>query len=284
MGKWENMCSEQCRALRNAACRSTLWSSQIHLTNDNVFIEAFFTNSALSPSCVDNDIVFIDDTSCANVFSLPLVSVLCRDHAQRVHSIAWGLVQNRTTATFRRFLEYVKNSFPSIRTFVCDRHFGQRKAIREVFGDGVSVFHCCVHIARNIRCNCGPNTVIHSRFWEMRYLRTPAAEEAFVWALQRLHKSRNSIFTAGLLNSLGSFVPSAIDPVVRKAVFPALCSLKDFDVDGHVADTDAKACAMELVKSLKAVDCVDVDVFSVETQTSSRGTSTGSSAGCGPIH
>ena len=170
-GVRKDICSEQCRALRNAACGSGLWSSEIHLTRDNVFVEAFFTNTALSPSCIDNDIVFIDDTSCANVFSLPLVSVLCRDHAQRVHSIAWGLVQNRTTATFGRFLRYVKNVFPSIQTFVCDRHFGQRKAIREVFGNGVSIFHCCVHIARNIRCNCGPNTDIQSRFLETAFQR-----------------------------------------------------------------------------------------------------------------
>ena len=110
-------------------------------------------NTALSPSCIDNNVVFIDDTSCANVFSLPLVTVLCRDPAQRVYAIAWGVVQNRTTASFGRFLGYVKSAFPSIQTFVCDRHFGQRKAIREVFGDGVSIFHCCVRIARNIRSN-----------------------------------------------------------------------------------------------------------------------------------
>ena len=98
----------------------------------------------------------------------------------------------------------------------------------------------------------------------MRYLRTPAAEGAFVQALQRLHKSRKSIFTAELLNSLASFVPSSINPVVRKAAFPALCLLKDFDVDGHVADTDAKARAMALVQCLKGVGSVDVDVFSVD--------------------
>ena len=260
----KDILSEQCRALRNEANMSKLWSNEIHLTRENVSIEAIFMNTALSPSCIDNNVVFIDDTSCANVFSLTLVTMLCRDPAQRVHAIAWGVVQNRTTASFGRFLGYVKSAFPSIQTFVCDRHFGQRKAIREVFGDGVSIFHCCVHIARNIRSNCGPNTNILSRFWEMRYKRTQAAEEAFVQALRRLHKSRNSLFTAELINSLASFVPSALDPILRKTVFPALCSLLDFDVDKYAVNTDAKARAVALIKSLDAVDRVDVDVFSVD--------------------
>ena len=263
-GVRKDILSDQCRALRNETSVSNLWSTEIHLTHENVFVEAFFVNTALSPSCIDNNIAFIDDTTCANIFSLPLVSMLCRDPAQRVHAIAWGVVQNRTTASFARFLGYVKNSFPSIQTFVCDRHFGQRKAIVEVFGDSVSIFHCCVHIARNIRSNCGPHTDIISRFWEMRYQRTQAAEDAFIQALRRLHNSRKSLFTAELLNSLASFVPSAIDPVVRKVVFPALCSLHEFDVGRYAVNTDAKARAMALVNSLKAVDRVVVDVFSVD--------------------
>ena len=114
----------------------------------------------------------------------------------------------------------MKASFPSIKVFMCDRHFAQRKVIKEVFGESVSVFHCCVHMARNIKSNCGPNTNLISKFWEMRYSRTKEAEDAFVASLERLHQSRRSLFTTELLNSLPSFLPPAVDPALKKEFSP----------------------------------------------------------------
>ena len=155
-----------------------------------MFVEAFFANAVLASKHFPVDFVYLDDTSCANMFSLPLVCVLSRDASSNVHTLAWGVIKNRTTTTFRRFFDFVKNSFPTIATFMCDRHFGQRKAIRDVFGDSVSIFHCCVHIARNIRANSGPNTTLHKAFWAMRYKRTKEAEDEFVNPLERFNKSR----------------------------------------------------------------------------------------------
>ena len=80
--------TDQCRDLRNTVAASSLLSSVIHLTSDNVFLEAFFTNTALASKCIDIDFVYIDDTSCTNVFSLPLMAVLCRDAASRIHTLA----------------------------------------------------------------------------------------------------------------------------------------------------------------------------------------------------
>ena len=101
--------SQQCRELRNAASSSSIWESVIHLTEDNMFVEAFFANAVLASKHFPVDFVYLDNISCANVFSLPLVCVLSRDASSNVHTLAWGVIKNGTTTTFRRFFDFVKN-------------------------------------------------------------------------------------------------------------------------------------------------------------------------------
>ena len=84
----------------------------------------------------------MDDTSCTNEFGFPMVSILCRDDSVTVHCIAWGVIKNRTTDSFARFLTFVSKYFGDIKTFVCDRHYAQQKAIVQVFGQRVNVLHC----------------------------------------------------------------------------------------------------------------------------------------------
>ena len=195
------MRAEQARALRDAAMKSSVWSTQIHLAHDNALREAFFVNTALLSKCPDIAVVFMDDTSCTNAFLFPVVSLLCRDESDTVHTVAWGIVKNRTTSSFVRFLSFVSNSVTGIKTIVCDRHFAQRNAIERVFGDHVNIVHCAVHVARNIQTNTGASSDLLGRFWEMRFRRTEDAERAFVEALQRLHATRRSSFTAQLLHT-----------------------------------------------------------------------------------
>ena len=82
--------SGQARALRDAASASVLWSSEIHLGDDNVFVEAFFSNAKVCPICVDFDLVYDDDTTCTNIFMLPVVVVLGRDCSEYVHVLTWA--------------------------------------------------------------------------------------------------------------------------------------------------------------------------------------------------
>ena len=98
----------------------------------------------------------------------------------RTHTIASGMIKNWTTSTLRRFFQFVKRSFPMLKTFMCDRHAAQKRAIKDIFGETTAVLHCCVHLARNIKNNCGQNSDIVSKFWEMRFKRTAEAEAAFV--------------------------------------------------------------------------------------------------------
>ena len=106
---------DQSRALRDAAALSDVWSSEIQLTEDNIFHEAFFVNSALVSARLRVDHVYIDDTSCTNVFNLPLVSILCRDDCGTLHCLAWGITKNRTTSSFVRFLTFVWKFFMTSR-------------------------------------------------------------------------------------------------------------------------------------------------------------------------
>ena len=68
--------SGQARALRDAARASDLWSPEVRLGDDNVFVEAFFSNAKVCSMRVDFDLVYVDDTACANIFMLPVVVVL----------------------------------------------------------------------------------------------------------------------------------------------------------------------------------------------------------------
>ena len=154
---------------------------------------------------------------------------------------------------------------------MCDRHFGQRRAIREVFGSGVSVFHCCVHIARNIRANCGPNTTLHGAFWEMRFKRSREAEASFIQTLERINASRKTAFSTELLNSLDSFVPSALDPILKKPTFPSLFTLRGIDTSSFMTDTPRKRRVVALVNSIQQAECPVADVFALDNTNAIEG-------------
>ena len=260
----KELSTDQCRDLRNTVSSSHLWSSVIHLSSDNVFVEAFFTNTALASKCLNIEFVYLDDTSCTNSFCLPLMTILSRDASSRIHTIAWGIIKNRTTATFRRFFLFVKKTYPSLNVFMCDRHFAQRRAIKDVFGESVSVLHCCVHLARNMKSNCGANSDLVSKFWEMRYRRTKEAEEAFVLTLQRLHEVGKSLFTTELLNSLPSFIPSQVDQVIKKELFPALTVLRNLSKKYTIVDTAANGIVLLLFKGHVEVGPIESDLFTLD--------------------
>ena len=102
--------SDQARSLRNAVNDSKVWSSEIHLNRDNVFIEAFSANSVLVSKRLHVMFVYVDDTACSNTFSLPVITVLCRDLSNTVHAAAWGILKNRTAETFVRFFSFLRCS------------------------------------------------------------------------------------------------------------------------------------------------------------------------------
>ena len=49
--------------MHDAAAGSMVWSSTVHLTDTNMFLEVFFVNAVLVSKRVDVDIVYVDDTA-----------------------------------------------------------------------------------------------------------------------------------------------------------------------------------------------------------------------------
>ena len=91
-----------------------MWSSEIHLGDDNVFVEAFFSNAKVCSMRVDFDLVYVDDTACTNIFMLPVVVVLGRDCSEHVHVLKWRLLRNRTVESFEQFFIFAAEFFPRV--------------------------------------------------------------------------------------------------------------------------------------------------------------------------
>ena len=88
---------------------------------------------------------------------------------------------------------------------------------------------------------------------EMWFSRTEEAERAFVETLQQLHAARRSSFTAQLLHTLDSFIPSKTKDALNLDRFPELEALRDIDPTVFAVDSPGKARASQLLTRLKLV-------------------------------
>ena len=84
-----------------------------------------FVNAILIAKRLDVPFVFVVDAACTNMFHLVVISVLCRDAADKSHALCCGLLKNRTAALFMRFFTFPFKRVPMIRTFSSDRHSAQ---------------------------------------------------------------------------------------------------------------------------------------------------------------
>ena len=83
----KRMNSDHDRALRDAAAMSIVWSSTVHLTDTNMFLEVFFVNAVLIAKRVDAGIAYIDGTACVNAFMLPVGVMLVQDAVNNTHAL-----------------------------------------------------------------------------------------------------------------------------------------------------------------------------------------------------
>jgi hypothetical protein len=99
----------------------------------------------------------MDDTSCTNVFALPLILVVGSDEHGLNQIVAFALTLNRTEKSFEHFLLWLKSRLPATdqdekplpRAFVVDPHLGQFNALTMVFPESRIVF-CCFHLKQNL--------------------------------------------------------------------------------------------------------------------------------------
>ena len=74
-----------------------------------------------------------------------------------------------------------------------------------------------------------------------------------------------------MLNSLDSFVPSALDPILKKPSFPSLLALRGIDTSSFITDTPRKRRVVPLINSLQQAECPDADVFALDNTNAIEG-------------
>ena len=153
---------------------------------------------------------------------------------------------------------------------MCDRHHAQRKAIAQVFGETVHIFHCCVHVARNMANNTGQNSVLARRFWAMRYSRTRESETKFLEALNKVHALKRSLFTTHLLHIVDSFLPSKIDPFLKQKMIPELEMFRDIDLTNLVRCGHVTKRVVDMISVLLSVQ-VEPDIFALDNTNTVEG-------------
>ena len=170
------------------------------------------------------------------------------------------MLKNRTTASFTFLSKHV----PTIRTFICDRHSAQSRAISDVFGASVNVFHCCVHVGRNIHDNAGSNSELSSSFLAMRFRRRPESEAHFLETLQRIHASKRSLFTTHLLHQVDTFLPSRIDAALKRSIFPVPREARTLDLSHFSVGSERHLRVLTVLQRMTLVDDVVCDIFTVD--------------------
>ena len=145
---------------------------------------------------------------------------------------------------------------------MCDRSLSQKQALRRAFGCGVRIFHCMVHIGRNIKRNAGTNSALSSLFWRMRSERSEESGRRFLSALRQRHDTKPSAFTTRLLNAVECFLPPMVDDVLKAQIFPQLSDLETMDIAAFDVASVEEHRAFSTLLSLKRLPVFCHDVFS----------------------
>ena len=145
---------------------------------------------------------------------------------------------------------------------MCDRSFSQEQALRRAFGLGFRVFHCMVHIGRNIKRNAGTNSALSSLFWRMRSERSEESGRRFLSALRQRHDTKPSAFTTQLLNSVESFLPPMVDDVLKGCIYTQLTVLETIDMAVFDVASVEEQRAFSTLLASKQLPAFCHDVFS----------------------
>ena len=98
----------------------------------------------------------------------------------------------------------------------------------------------------------------------MRYQRTAEAEAEFVSFLERVNRTRKTMFTTRLLNALNSFLPSVVDPVLKRDSFAVHATIKDLDLSRFNTNTQAQRNAAKILADLQALHQTTRDIFTYD--------------------
>jgi hypothetical protein len=114
----------------------------------------------------------MDDAANTNLLKFPFVGIIGIDERNCNQLLAFALICDRTTESFRGFLEWIREQLPAPvnredpvpRAFMVDRHQGQFAAITLVYPLS-AIFFCALHLESNIKEKFPQNTELLDQFW-----------------------------------------------------------------------------------------------------------------------
>ena len=102
----------------------------------------------------------------------------------------------------------------------------------------------------------------------MRFQRTPESEARFLDALERVHAARHSLFTTQLRRHVDAFLPSRLDPVLKRRTFPSLMMARSLNLANFHAENALKQRDFTMIQRIAHVEDAETDVFAVDNTNS----------------
>ena len=186
-----------------------------HLWKDQSgrFAAVTFVHKAVASSSYASDFVFLDDTAGTNIYDLPLQVAVVIDAEDRNQVLSFGLLQNKTTESYMRFLADTRELLEKDpRVVVVDRSAAQSAAIRAVFPTS-SILYCRVHLRRDLLKHFLPSDDIITGFDTTKDCRT--CDQYLSYLNERLAQleqghSHASAVLEFLVNNPESWLPSRL--------------------------------------------------------------------------
>jgi hypothetical protein len=215
---------------------------------ENKFTGCYFLNKLLMIAILCR-VLGMDDTSCTNIFALPLILVVASDEHGLNQIVAYAITLNRTEKTFEHFLTWLKDHLPKTDkagnplrpVFIVDRHLGQAQALSIVFPDSRIVF-CCFHLTQNLAVMFGELSAVVTAFADLVKCRISEADFLKVIDEEQPQFDEGSgpwVALDFLRNGLDHFSPARIaaDTRLQASSFVESANSDVKDMLGHQIET-----------------------------------------------
>lgn len=151
--------SERMEEFETACVHEDFWR-HLWKSESGRFVAVTFVQKAVAASSYASDFMFLDDTAGTNIYDLPLQVAVVIDAEDRNQILSFGLLQNKATESYIRFLADTKEILGTDpRVVVVDRSAAQSAAIHAIFPTS-SVIYCRVHLRRDLLKHFPPSDPI----------------------------------------------------------------------------------------------------------------------------
>ena len=140
---------ETLESFRSDCSDPGFWSN-FRVDNSGDLVSASFVHIRICNCAFAFDTIFMDDTAGSNIYDLPLEMVITVDSEGRNQILAFGLLPDRTSESYRNFMLDIKeHTGKEPRIIFTDRSCAQISAIKDVFPSSYIVY-CHVHLRRDL--------------------------------------------------------------------------------------------------------------------------------------